>query len=143
MKSSTFPHWNIFNVMQALRCVIVLFSRARLCRKYPPGETAYLQISLRPLAVFSAERDEVTLENAQQAIGTTQTKPVMAALGGQALYATTRAGRAVEARYLLGSDRAVMISAGQHANETSGVVGRCVLPNNCTGSLGLTLSSRR
>ena len=100
------------------------------------GEAAYLQISLRPLAVFSAERDDVALENAQQAIGTAQIKPVMAALGGQALYATTRAGRAVEARYLLGSDRAVMISAGQHANETSGVVGALRAAQQLCGAPG-------
>ncbi|HSP31964.1 MAG TPA: peptidase M14 [Halomonas sp.] len=87
------------------------------------GESAYLNVSLRPLDTFQAQRDEVELDTTRQAIGTDQIKQLLAALGGQSLYATTRAGRVVEARYVEGSDRAVMISAGQHANETSGVVG--------------------
>ena len=87
------------------------------------GESAYLKASLRPLDTFQAQRDQVELGSAQQAIGTDQIKQLLAALGGQSLYATTRAGRVLEARYVEGSDRAVIISAGQHANETSGVVG--------------------
>lgn len=87
------------------------------------GEQAYLKVSLRPLDVSQLPRAEVELESAQQAIGVEQIEALLAALGGQALQAKTRAGRAVEARYIVGGDRAVMISAGQHANETSGVVG--------------------
>ncbi|MCA8865564.1 MULTISPECIES: peptidase M14 [unclassified Halomonas] len=88
-----------------------------------PGEQAYLKVSLRPLDASQLPRAEVELESAQQAIGVEQIEALLAALGGQALQAKTRAGRAVEARYIVGGDRAVMISAGQHANETSGVVG--------------------
>ena len=88
------------------------------------GKSAYLKVSLRPLDTLQAQRDEmIELSTAQQAIGTDQIKQLLAALGGQSLYATTRAGRVLEARYVEGSDRAVIISAGQHANETSGVVG--------------------
>ncbi|MGO2241195.1 MAG: peptidase M14 [Halomonas sp.] len=87
------------------------------------GETAYLRVSLRPLDSSPSPRAAVALDTASQAISTEQVKQTLAALSGQALYASTRAGRAVEARYVVGSDRAVMISAGQHANETSGVVG--------------------
>ncbi|MDN3560821.1 peptidase M14 [Vreelandella neptunia] len=87
------------------------------------GERAYLNVSLRPLDASQLPRAEVELESAQEAIGVEQIEALLAALGGQALHAKTRAGRAVEARYIVGSDRAVMISAGQHANETSGVVG--------------------
>ncbi|MGO2581449.1 MAG: peptidase M14, partial [Halomonas sp.] len=87
------------------------------------GETAYLRMSLRPLDSSPSPRAAVALDTASQAIGAEQVKQTLAALSGQALYASTRAGRAVEARYVVGSDRAVMISAGQHANETSGVVG--------------------
>lgn len=87
------------------------------------GNEPYLKISLRPLDTSQPQRGLVELNSAQQAIGTEQIKQLLAALGGQSLYATTRAGRVVEARYRQGSDRAVMISAGQHANETSGVVG--------------------
>lgn len=90
---------------------------------FTQGDAPYLQVSLRPLEASQPPRDEVTLDTAQQAIGVTQIEPLLAALGGQALHTQTRAGRPVDARYISGSDRAVMISAGQHANETSGVVG--------------------
>jgi len=43
-------------------------------------------------------------------------------LGGQALNAQTRQGRPVWGRYWHGTDAAVFLSAGQHANETSGIV---------------------
>lgn len=87
------------------------------------GEIAYLRVSVQPLDSSPSSRADVSLDTAQQAIGLAQIEQLLAALGGQSLYATTRAGRVVEARYLTGGDRAVMISAGQHANETSGVVG--------------------
>jgi len=47
----------------------------------------------------------------------------MDALGGQRFDALSRQGRPVSALYQAGSGAAVLISAGQHANETSGVVG--------------------
>lgn len=87
------------------------------------GEIAYLRVNVQPLDSSPSLRAEVLLNSAQQAIGVAQIEQLLAALGGQSLYASTRAGRAVEARYLIGTDRAVMISAGQHANEISGVVG--------------------
>ena len=37
--------------------------------------------------------------------------------------ARSRSGRVLSARYIVGSDAAVMISGGQHPNETTGVVG--------------------
>nr|WP_306420919.1 peptidase M14 [Halomonas neptunia] len=87
------------------------------------GDAPYLKVSLRPLDASQPQRTEVELNDAQQAIDVAQIEQVLAALGGQTLLSTTRAGRVVEARYQAGSDRAVIISAGQHANETSGVVG--------------------
>lgn len=47
----------------------------------------------------------------------------LAALGGQSFLARSREGREVRGIYRAGSGPAVLISAGQHANETSGVVG--------------------
>ncbi|WP_198655657.1 peptidase M14 [Salinicola sp. CR57] len=44
-------------------------------------------------------------------------------LGGAPFYATSVAGRRVEGRYVAGCDRGVIISAGQHANETSSPAG--------------------
>lgn len=87
------------------------------------GENAYLTVSLRALDSTQPTREEVELDTAQQAIGVTQIAQLLTQLGGQGLHAKTRAGKAVDARYRVGSDRAVIISAGQHANETSGVVG--------------------
>lgn len=87
------------------------------------GDTLYLNISLRPLEVSEPRRLAVTLESAQQAIGKEQIAQLLGELDGRALHATTRAGRTVEACYRKGADRAVIISAGQHANETSGIVG--------------------
>ncbi|TVU88270.1 peptidase M14 [Vreelandella titanicae] len=87
------------------------------------GERAYLKVSMRSLDASQPQRDLVELDTAQQAIGVTQIGQLLAELGGQAFRSNTRAGRSVGARYIVGSDRAVMVSAGQHANETSGVVG--------------------
>jgi hypothetical protein len=47
----------------------------------------------------------------------------MARLGGQRFKATSRQGRNVAGLYRAGAEAAVLISGGQHANETSGVVG--------------------
>jgi hypothetical protein len=47
----------------------------------------------------------------------------MAQLGGQTFSATTRQGRVVHGLYQTGSQTPVLISGGQHANETSGIVG--------------------
>jgi len=47
----------------------------------------------------------------------------MAALGGWPFQALSRQGRPVLGTYFAGPGPAVLISAGQHANETSGVVG--------------------
>ncbi|MFZ4285880.1 peptidase M14 [Variovorax sp. HJSM1_2] len=47
----------------------------------------------------------------------------MAQLGGQTFNASTRQGRSVVGLYRTGSQAPVLISGGQHANETSGIVG--------------------
>ena len=47
----------------------------------------------------------------------------MSRLGGQRFAALSRQGRPVEGLYQTGSQAPVLISGGQHANETSGVVG--------------------
>jgi len=47
----------------------------------------------------------------------------LGSFGGQAFTATTRQGRPVWGRYHSGKDAPVFLSAGQHANETSGIVG--------------------
>ena len=47
----------------------------------------------------------------------------MTALGGQVFHAATRQGRVVHGAYFAGPGPAVLISAAQHANESSGIVG--------------------
>lgn len=87
------------------------------------GEAPYLRVSLRALDPSPVARDEVALDTAQQAMGVEQIERTLAEIGGRELASTSRAGRGLAARYVAGSERAVMISAGQHANEISGVVG--------------------
>lgn len=87
------------------------------------GDTPCLKIERRPLDSSHLPRAEVPLDVAREAIGPAQVERLLTKFEGQAMHATTRAGRAVQARYRQGADRAVMISAAQHANEISGVVG--------------------
>jgi len=53
----------------------------------------------------------------------TQIHDALAHIGGQPLFASSRSGRPVAARYISGSDQAVLISACQHGNETTGTAG--------------------
>ncbi|MBV7486793.1 peptidase M14 [Bordetella sp. BOR01] len=63
------------------------------------------------------------LEHAGAPLSPAQIAAHLAALGGEALQATSRQGRPVPGTYLAGPGPAVFISGGQHANETSGIVG--------------------
>ncbi|WP_104494457.1 M14 family zinc carboxypeptidase [Paracoccus denitrificans] len=63
------------------------------------------------------------LDRAHAPLAPAQIARELARLPGVPFAARSVAGRPVEARYLPGRDRAVMISAGQHANEVSGPVG--------------------
>lgn len=82
-----------------------------------------LTIETRPLAAAGRLMPRVELDAAPHAISTDQIREELDRIGGEPLEARTRAGRPVLARYVEGSDPAVMISGGQHANETSGIVG--------------------
>nr|WP_267957601.1 peptidase M14 [Halomonas zhangzhouensis] len=63
------------------------------------------------------------LDRADRPLGESQIRGILDALGQRTLSSYSRSGRSVVARYRPGSDRAVLISAAQHANETSGIVG--------------------
>ncbi|MEG9884263.1 MAG: peptidase M14 [Hyphomicrobiales bacterium] len=63
------------------------------------------------------------LDRAERAIGIEQVDSELAKIGGQVFSARSYAGRKIDGRYHEGHEKPVMISAGQHANETSGVVG--------------------
>jgi len=66
---------------------------------------------------------EQQIETAAEPLAVRQIEAVLEGVGGEAFEAVTRSGRAVKARYIKGCDAAVMISGGQHANETTGGVG--------------------
>ena len=84
---------------------------------------ASVEISLASHTTELVSRDEQGLNDAQQALSAAQISETLQQFGEDAFYAKTRSGREVSARYVAGSDFAVMISAGQHANETTGVTG--------------------
>ena len=73
----------------------------------------------------AAEREGATiaLETADRPLGMAQIRASLMALGGQQFSVRSWEGREVSGLYKLGSGPAVLITAGQHANETSGVVG--------------------
>lgn len=86
-------------------------------------EAPSVRVETRPLATADAVTAEQVLGEAQAPLSADQIKREIIALGGLPFEAKSRAGRSVRATYIKGSDAAMMISAGQHANETTGVVG--------------------
>lgn len=84
---------------------------------------ASVEISLKAHTAELVGGDKQELDGARQALSATQINATLEKMGADAFAAKTRSGRDVNARYVKGSDFAVMISAGQHANETTGVVG--------------------
>lgn len=84
---------------------------------------ASVEISLKAHSTQLVSRNEQKLDEARQALSAAQVSATLEQFGDDAFQAKTRSGRDVNARYVAGSDFAVMISAGQHANETTGVTG--------------------
>lgn len=82
-----------------------------------------LTITLRPLATADRMGAPQPLDSATAPPPNAQIRDELAALGGTRFTARTRAGREVEARHIAGQGAAVMISAGQHPNETSPITG--------------------
>ncbi|KAA0578311.1 peptidase M14 [Azospirillum sp. B21] len=87
-----------------------------------------VRVELRPLsrsAITTAADplDAPSLDRAAAPIGDAAIRAGLERIGGEPFEASTRSGRRVLARYVRGSDAPVMISGGQHANETTGVVG--------------------
>jgi len=72
---------------------------------------------------WHAATDSHPLDNLDTAPPPGRIRQHLDAWGGQAFAAKTRQGRPVWGRYWPGQDVAVFLSAGQHANETSGIVG--------------------
>ena len=90
--------------------------------------TVRVRGELRPLsrgAITAAGEplDAPSLDRAAAPVGDAAICAGLERIGGEPFEAGTRSGRRVLARYVRGSDAPVMISGGQHANETTGVVG--------------------
>ncbi|CAN7655272.1 peptidase M14 [Neorhizobium tomejilense] len=87
------------------------------------GETVSVRIETRPLWTSEAVAEPQRLASAVSPVSVAQIRGELAAIDGVAFEARSRTGRAVEARYHAGADKPVIISGGQHANETTGIVG--------------------
>ncbi|PWC39550.1 M14 family metallopeptidase [Azospirillum sp. TSO35-2] len=82
-----------------------------------------VRVELRPLSRSAIPGCEEPLDRASAPIGEAAIRAALERIGGEPFEADTRSGRRVLARHVRGSDAPVMISGGQHANETTGVVG--------------------
>ncbi|RCS23028.1 peptidase M14 [Phyllobacterium salinisoli] len=76
-----------------------------------------------PLSTGFLDGADQAIDTAAEPLAAGQVARALEQLGGVPLQARSRAGRAVSARYLRGTDVPVMISGGQHPNETTGIVG--------------------
>jgi hypothetical protein len=72
---------------------------------------------------FAYEDDGRPIDEAEEPLTPARIAQALAALGGEGYRATSREGRPVLGTFLDGAAPGVAISGGQHANETSGVVG--------------------
>ncbi|EWG97832.1 peptidase M14 [Halomonas sp. BC04] len=89
-----------------------------------PGVAPGITVRLQALCTTAmAVSSDVALNTADRALSEHQVIAQLKGLGARSLLAHSRSGRPVMARYRPGDDRAVIISAAQHANETSGIVG--------------------
>lgn len=82
-----------------------------------------VRIETRPLSTGFSDGSQQQIDTAQEPLAAEQIEAELYAIGGEPFEAATRSGRVVRARYIKGSDAAVMISGGQHANETTGGLG--------------------
>ncbi|EUB99576.1 peptidase M14 carboxypeptidase A [Rhizobium sp. CF080] len=87
------------------------------------GEIMSVRIETRPLWTSEAVAETQRLASAVSPVSVAQIRQELAAINGVAFEARSRSGRAIEARYHVGADKPVIISGGQHANETTGIVG--------------------
>lgn len=67
--------------------------------------------------------DAALLDRADRPLSESQISAYLNTLGQKSLWSYSRGRRKVMARHRFGHDKAVLISAAQHANETSGIVG--------------------
>ncbi|MDS7595616.1 M14 family zinc carboxypeptidase [Agrobacterium tumefaciens] len=82
-----------------------------------------VRIETRPLSALSFDGVPQQLDDAEAPLGFSDVAASIDAIGAVTFDTDTRSGRVVKACYVKGTDFPVMISAGQHANETTGVAG--------------------
>jgi hypothetical protein len=82
-----------------------------------------VRIELKPLSTDFHDGDDQDIDVAREPLAAAQINRLLDAIGGEPFSARSRAEREVSGRYIKGSDAAVMISGGQHPNETTGIVG--------------------
>ncbi|PRD41716.1 peptidase M14 [Phyllobacterium phragmitis] len=85
--------------------------------------SATLRIETRALDKTQAAGASQHLATASAPVTFSQVHDELAKISGETFEARSRAGRVVAARYHPGADAAMMISGGQHPNETTGIVG--------------------
>lgn len=90
---------------------------------FSSGNTIDIRVETRPYDKKPIAQTEQSLISASSPLSIAQITKELAAIPGKAFGAKTATGNSVNAIYHHGSDAPVMISGGQHANETSGVVG--------------------
>jgi hypothetical protein len=86
------------------------------------GEVS-VRIATRAFETDFLDGADQAIDTAQEPLATRQIAVELAAIGGEAFEARARSGRSLSARYRKGADLPVMISGGQHPNETTGIVG--------------------
>lgn len=82
-----------------------------------------VRIETRPVSAGFSDGPLQPIDTAEEPLAAEQIEAELNKIGGEPFEAATRSGRTVNARYIKGSDVAVMISGGQHANETTGGLG--------------------
>lgn len=87
------------------------------------GEMPSVRVALRPLEAVSVSDHLQDLETAGRALSQVQIARELSAIPGDELTARAVSGRSVTARHHKGRGRSLIISAGQHANETSAPIG--------------------
>ncbi|MDP5255376.1 MULTISPECIES: peptidase M14 [unclassified Vibrio] len=74
-------------------------------------------------APLSGSEEKLALDTATKPLSSAQVATALAEIKGESWYAQSVSGRRVNAKYCQGSDHPVIISAGQHANESTGILG--------------------
>ncbi|MBX8825306.1 M14 family metallopeptidase [Ochrobactrum sp. SFR4] len=82
-----------------------------------------IRITARALSIKDSAGESQMLATAQTPLFAAQIAQELELIGGEAFEAKSRSGRSVLGRYIKGTDEPMIISGGQHANETTGVVG--------------------